>query len=519
MSSNHQLLLRLFNSEFFNSWLAVSYLFRYPDNIGIQHYLCNELRKFPLNEIEFFLPQFCHLLITQPTESVALETFILDQCQTSTHIAILTFWYLQAYRADLASKPFSKSYRICRRVFHRVRDILFADDQSEELRRRRDRVRENIAPACIGIGCVMAAVAAPLMLAPAGHMAVVQGRKQAADHVEATEHEASPRASVSDRESIVSQRFLKRLSGVFPTNSPTIEELHRGKAFSLSRFMEKAADSFRIHAYHPHQRRRRRNTPTADDASSIRGDIGAGGIADVEPERRERLLASHYFHSEMQFVMALVDISKRLCSAARPARQSALQAELTLLNHNLPADVCIPLWCPATAERPFHHQVVRVALQDCVVLNSAEKVPYLLLVEVLEQEHHVDEDEPALQQMGRWETPDLEEESICQRSPSLDIDDENTDELFGGSFYKTQKMKEIAQARDNEAEPYYTPELLRKTSADDTSSDEHESPEPSLAVQLKKPHLSAAEADPAPRTTADNGDGDDGNGQPRPSIH
>jgi hypothetical protein len=56
MSSN-SLLLRLFNSEFFNCWIAVSYLFRYPENIGIQHYLCNELRKFPLSEIEFFLPQ------------------------------------------------------------------------------------------------------------------------------------------------------------------------------------------------------------------------------------------------------------------------------------------------------------------------------------------------------------------------------------------------------------------------------------------------------------------------------
>ncbi|KAI9593126.1 kinase-like domain-containing protein [Syncephalis fuscata] len=590
--SSHQLLLRLFNSEYFNSWLAVSYLFHYPDNIGIQHYLCNELSKFPLNEIEFFLPQFCHLLISQPTESVALETFVLDQCQRSTHIAILTFWYLQAYRADLASKPFSKSYRICRRVYHRVRNILFADEQSEEIQRRRNRVRENIPPAYIGIACVMAAVAAPLMLAPAGQMAVVQGRKVCSykdpekaraiaaaadakavkasnnsvnnthnnsatpsekgsngdgrnddtrsrsgtmygsvefdeldfDDEEDDEEEdddddddegdndnggdstlndntdqgdMSPRASVSDRESIISQRFLKRLSGVFPTNSPTIEELHRGKAFSLSRFMEKAADSFRISpSTQARHRRRRRNTTAsnssnhglADDSSSIR-ELGDSGIADVEPERRERLLTSHYFHSEMQFVMALVDISKRLCSAARPARQSALQAELTLLNHNLPADVCIPLWCSATAERPYHHQVVRVALQDCVVLNSAEKVPYLLLVEVLEQEHE-DEDEQPPQQLGRWESTDLEEESTWQRSPSLDIDDEDTDELFGGALYKSQKIKEMAQSKENEM-PFYQPELLLKT-ADDGSSDESDMPQ-QQPVKLEKRHVSSTE--------------------------
>lgn len=54
---SNALLLRLFTSEFFNSWIAVSYLFRYPDNVGIQHYLCTELKKFPISEIEFFLPQ------------------------------------------------------------------------------------------------------------------------------------------------------------------------------------------------------------------------------------------------------------------------------------------------------------------------------------------------------------------------------------------------------------------------------------------------------------------------------
>jgi phosphatidylinositol 4-kinase len=54
---SNALLLRLFTSEFFNSWIAVSYLFRYSDNVGIQHYLCTELKGFPISEIEFFLPQ------------------------------------------------------------------------------------------------------------------------------------------------------------------------------------------------------------------------------------------------------------------------------------------------------------------------------------------------------------------------------------------------------------------------------------------------------------------------------
>ena len=50
-------LLRLFESDFFDSRLAISYLFRYPNSIGIHHYICKELKKFPENDIEFLLPQ------------------------------------------------------------------------------------------------------------------------------------------------------------------------------------------------------------------------------------------------------------------------------------------------------------------------------------------------------------------------------------------------------------------------------------------------------------------------------
>jgi hypothetical protein len=194
------------------------------------------------------------------------------------------------------------------------------------------------------------------------------------DDEETSSDRDSSRTSMSDRESILSQKFLKRLSAVFPTKSPTIEELHRGKAFSFSRFIEKATGSSR----HDDVRRRRANTFAGGSVHGEEDGDEVDSITErelvVSPERRGHLLKSHYFHSEIQFVMALVDISKRLCSVPKAARQSSLQAELTLLNHNLPADVCIPLWCHATAEHPYHHQVVRIALQDSVVLNSAEKV-------------------------------------------------------------------------------------------------------------------------------------------------
>lgn len=97
-------LLRLFESDFFDSRLAISYLFKYPKSIGIHHYICKALQKFNEADIRFLLPQiwylvhhpsltndFSHIMISRPEDSVALEEFIMLLCQTSHHMAILVF--------------------------------------------------------------------------------------------------------------------------------------------------------------------------------------------------------------------------------------------------------------------------------------------------------------------------------------------------------------------------------------------------------------------------------------------
>jgi phosphatidylinositol 4-kinase len=55
------------------------------------------------------------------------------------------------------------------------------------------------------------------------------------------------------------------------------------------------------------------------------------------------LLRSHYCRSEIRFLLLLEDISNRLLVIPKPARVSALRAELTGINHNLPAEVSCSL--------------------------------------------------------------------------------------------------------------------------------------------------------------------------------
>lgn len=56
-------------------------------------------------------------------------------------------------------------------------------------------------------------------------------------------------------------------------------------------------------------------------------------------------------------------------------------AELSLLNLNLPARVWLPI------HGNINHHVVRIPHTSAVVLNSKEKAPYLVYVEVLECEN------------------------------------------------------------------------------------------------------------------------------------
>jgi hypothetical protein len=62
-------------------------------------------------------------------------------------------------------------------------------------------------------------------------------------------------------------------------------------------------------------------------------------LATYSLEAQRQLLRSHYCRSQVRFLLVLEDISNRLLVIPKPARVSALRAELTSLNHNLPAEV------------------------------------------------------------------------------------------------------------------------------------------------------------------------------------
>src|SRR5690348_3258693 len=84
-------LLRLFNSELFNYWMALHYLYR-QSQVGIHYYICNRLRSLPVEEIEFIIPQLCHLMITRHEASTPLECLLMDLCRKYVHTSSQLLW-------------------------------------------------------------------------------------------------------------------------------------------------------------------------------------------------------------------------------------------------------------------------------------------------------------------------------------------------------------------------------------------------------------------------------------------
>lgn len=82
---------------------------------------------------------------------------------------------------------------------------------------------------------------------------------------------------------------------------------------------------------------------------------------------------------QKEFMRALIDIGKTLTALqSKIEKTSRLRILLNLINKNLPARV----WLPLYAETPHH--VVRICEEKTAVLNSKDKAPYIIYVEVVE---------------------------------------------------------------------------------------------------------------------------------------
>ncbi|KAF7880017.1 uncharacterized protein EAF02_007654 [Botrytis sinoallii] len=427
------LLKRFIESDVFNQnpFLSVAYLSRYADHVGIHYVLCSKLRQFSYEEIEFFLPQLCHLIISVDNESVALEEFILDLCEESVNAALLTFWLFQTYLHDLSANPQSEAFKTCRRIYNKVQHIVFGVSETPT-----KKISENVLPVTVLASFVLASIAVPFLPKWAGPLAISQARKpQSTGNVVADtsqmqtqkivrSHTTTPGSTRTKQRREAARIGSAPGSGGLNSAGPSEAPPDLARSNSLTRPTSSKSsrkvplDQIRpshldLKALDPRNSSsaslpelRNPNLPsrpatpvTAGLPTRLTEPINkrysqhshGGKIvtpASLTDKQKVKLLRQNYFRSETQFLTALEDISNRLVIVPKPARLSALRAELALIAQDLPAEVDIPVICPATLvdgipSKSKHHRIVRLNPAEATVLNSAEKVPYLLMVEVL----------------------------------------------------------------------------------------------------------------------------------------
>ncbi|KAI0115137.1 kinase-like domain-containing protein [Daldinia grandis] len=434
------LLQRLIQSDVFNQdpFLSVSYLSRYADHVGIHYVLCSKLRQFPYEDIEFFLPQLCHLIISVDNDSMALEEFLLDLCEESVTAALLTFWLFQTYLHDLASTPQSQAFKTCRRVYNKVQHIVFGHSDSA----RHEKIKENILPVTVLASFVLASIGLPTLPQWAGPLAVAQARRSqpSANVISETSLPSQPNqpsqmskvtrsqtvtgnttrsrrprdlarvGSASDSKQAVSSprrppHIVTHISASPERSEDTTTE-SRKPTYVDSMLLDARLSSSSLPL--PEVRSPRMITrpitplsaglPRPTDTISRRHSHHVktlASLAEMTETQKARLLRQNYFHCQTAFLTALEDISNRLVIVPKPARLSALRAELALIARDLPAELDIPIICPPTLvdgspAKSRHHRIVRVNPAEATVLNSAEKVPYLLMIEILRDDFTFD---------------------------------------------------------------------------------------------------------------------------------
>ncbi|XP_011312654.1 phosphatidylinositol 4-kinase beta isoform X2 [Fopius arisanus] len=106
-----------------------------------------------------------------------------------------------------------------------------------------------------------------------------------------------------------------------------------------------------------------------------------GVVNDLRGQKTDCFCDAPRLAPELEFIQALITIGKLLGTIpTKEAKTVQLVAELNTLNLNLPARV----WLPLHSSIPHH--IVRVPPQYAAVLNSKDKAPYIIYVEVLEVE-------------------------------------------------------------------------------------------------------------------------------------
>ncbi|OLY82300.1 Phosphatidylinositol 4-kinase pik1, partial [Smittium mucronatum] len=427
-------LLRLLQSDSFSLRLAIIYLYRYLHIIGVQAYICDLLLQrsvaSPKFDLVSYLPQLVHLAIMNPNMSNHIEQLLIGISLRNPHICLNLYFLLLSYLADLAPFPSSPEFKRTSFLLNLFNKLVFFNNDvklvgypdlqfgksavtgiyllhksfsmkaklSAIVPRIFPKIKENTIASLIGMSSIGVGVISPIIASNMQVLALVEG-----SHV---------KYSNKPESNLIPDKIV-------PPASDTLADQGSEPTFNISSPSLRNSDIIEQNSDQPPlltpDQSNSRSTETAPLPKSILKRFKQFKIRDLYKsspslskhqidrlEKSSHLLNSRnselvnarkeqqkYFSSQLKFITELLDIPKRIILVGKENRQASLEVELNVMNHfiyNNPV-CCIPPLCKAhLTDKNFgntHDVIVRIPASEAVVLNSAERAPYLLVVEVL----------------------------------------------------------------------------------------------------------------------------------------
>ncbi|XP_043196232.1 phosphatidylinositol 4-kinase beta-like isoform X1 [Amphibalanus amphitrite] len=320
-------LLRLFESKLFDMSIAVNYLFNSKEP-GVQTYIVNRMFSFSEEDTDFFLPQLVNMYIQMPDVAEVLHPYLVHRCRKSVNFSLHTARLLDAYSSDANLSNKKKP------LGTRLRNLILSDE-----------------------------------LRPKG--ATAAERRLAVPTTRPGEQTLSPLRRTHQRSrSDATASYSKGHQRTGSTGDLVPTPSTRQRA-SPSAERPSGRGSMRCYLGDIGSGR-------AFDSGCSCYDTAQGKCNDLLGRRVECVCGAPRLRPQLEFIGALMSIGQRLgAMPTREAKTTQLLNELSLLNLNLPARVWLPLYSTG-------HHVVRVPAQAAAVLNSKDKAPYMLYVEVVE---------------------------------------------------------------------------------------------------------------------------------------
>jgi hypothetical protein len=337
-------LLRLFESNLFDMSIAITYLARSPDQ-GVAAYICNRLFTFQTTQVDFYLPQLVSLFLHQPPIAEALEPYFLHRCSSSVPFSLRLLWLLRAFSPDMPMLVDRKT----KCPAFKLKSLIL----SEQLRPPHSEPTPSAikSDASGRPGSAKLIITESMTDVPIVEESPTLASKPKQTHLTVNTLKKTHYRSYSETINVnrmnvpMDPSVLSTLTSRLPPTRSTIGDLWSGKAF------ENGCKCIESRAALCNELR----------GQQFRCDCGA-----------PRLAAQH------EFLQCLVNLGRKLQTiTSKQVRTYKLNAELQILNLNLPARIWMPI------HEHQSHLVVRIPPNSAVLLNSKDKAPYLMYVEVI----------------------------------------------------------------------------------------------------------------------------------------